>query len=277
MADHKKDDGHGKPDDSHGKPKDGDEATAIAAKTALTGFFAKVFNINWDTVVQVGAPKLRREAERLANGAKKTFAVDHWSRSDAAEIAYNALVTNLKTAIAGLPNGLVKAGMKELLDFSEVFINKFCNEDEGTSAGKSSEKSTASFKDLPTELQTAITKANVEIIGDGVELIKATPPSGRKAMMDDLTERADSLWNLQDRLLNGPPKPEVPKEPSVPFSERLSQCGEAVERTLKPFNEELERDIAQLKAKTERKRAEQQAKRVAEPDTFTKRFWGALF
>ena len=268
-------DKHGGHDDHKTKSggTDGGEATAIAAKGALTGLFSKVFNINWDTVVQVGAPKLRKEAERLANGAKRTFPVDHWSRSDVAEIAYNALVTNVKTAISGLKDGLLKAGMKELLEFAEAFINKFCNEEDG-SAGRSSEKSKASFKDLPPELQAELTKGRVTMLRDGTELIMATPPSGKGAMDEILAGRADSLWNLQDHVINGPPKP---KEPHIPFSERLDQFGEAVGAALKPFNEELEKSTAQLKASTARKQAEQKAERVARPDTLQRKLWRMLF
>ena len=253
----------------------GSEKTAAAAKTALTGFFANVFNVNWDTLAQVGAPKLRREAEKLAMGAKRRFSVDHWTRSDGAEIAYNALVTNVKTAVGTLPDGITKTGLMELLEFAEAFIQKFCDEENG--GGEKSSQKKAPMP-LHPETQAALAKATADFIADAVKLIIETPPGKAEVMNHVLVERAECLWNLQDRLLNGPPKPpEKKKEPGVPFSERLHQVGEAVGGSLKSFNNEIEKEIIASKERTARKQAEQKAEREAEPMTLQRKLRRLLF
>lgn len=274
MADHgKKDDERGKPDDSHGKAKDGGASITDSFKTGVTSFLEGDFLK--DATRSGAQPTLRRRAEMLAKHLRSFFPSDHPLRSDVSEAVIDFVGDRIRRIAEGRKTWGGVA-VTEIGEFIKMLGEEFCNEENGDGS-KAPEKKQAPVVILQPKLQDALTEAGVSLVNDAAELIKATPPSGKEAMDAIQLGRADSLWKLQDRLVNGPQKPEAPKEPGVPFSERLSQCGEAVERTLKPFNEELERDIAQLKANTARKKAEQQAKRAAKPNTLQEKIWRWLF
>ncbi len=253
--DHKKDDGHGK---DKSTTSGGEKVKGIIGKMIesmlepLKGILPKK---NLNVLISLLNPWLDESAEATANRMKKWTRDYPWLRNKAVGSALGAFAAQIEEE-AEKYDEPTKVFFKKASDWFETFSSELLREDSGD-AHKSEKKKDQT--PLHPELQDALAKASADIVTDSAELIKATPPGGKEAMDEILAGRADSLWKVQDRLLNGPPKPEKPKEPHVPFSERLHQVGEVVQKTLKPLNEELERGVARLQAHNQKLRDEKLA------------------
>ncbi len=249
--------------DEKEKPKGGEGKEA-----EILSKFEKYFGTGPARLIASRAAQvyLRKFAEWLGKILRRSLPDSHPLRSDLAEF-----VAYVGVAAVEAPNSAI---LKTIGEFLAAFTQTFCG-GEGEGDIKTGEKS--SLKDLPPELQTALTKATAEIQTFCTEAILKAPPENLEEVRAGLLAKADTHREVQEHLLNDPDKPKEEKEPSVPFSERLHQVGEAIDTALKPLNADLEKEITASEARTARKQKEQEAERAAKPMTLERRLRRLFF
>jgi len=254
MADKKGGHDDHKKDDSHEKSGGNKEAEVLSK-------FEKYFGVGPTRLIVSRASQvyLRKVAQWLGKLLRRSLPDNHPLRSDLAEFVAYVGVAAIEARDSTI--------LKTIGEFLAAFTQTFCG-DEGEDDTKTGRKE--SFKDLSPELQATLTKATAEMQAFSTEAILKAPPELAEEAEKALLKKADTHWKVQNRLINGPPE-EKDKEPGVPFSERLHQVSEAVDKALKPLNEDLEKEIAASRARTAKKQAEQAAERRAKPMTLQRK------
>lgn len=236
------------------------EAIAQEVKNATTGMLKRLFKIDWDTIAQLGAAKIRKKAEELAEKAKQDFPVDAWARSDAAEVFYNIVLKQLKNALEILKDGALKTSLKELAEFLEVFVIEFCNEENGghKKASKTIDPETAKvIADYKKAVMTSI-QARLDAASD--------------ADYDNASKNADKRMRDAAKMVGymteGVPEEKKDKPKGPTLGERLEDFAAEA----RPAIAKLDAETARINADTAAKKRKQELDRDSQPERLGSRF-----
>jgi len=222
-------------------------------KEVLVEMFKDSFGFDLNSLLSLGAPEVRQEAEKLADRAKGKMPEGHPLRTKTAERMMSLLTARLEAAAEG-QSKTVRAFVENISDFLDVFRGRFYGSPVA-SGGKASPKPDASkiaedFGDLRKQF---LKDANV--------LLASAKPDEMEAVQEQLRERARFLGELETLMTEGPkekevPKPEPSKEPKEPWSAKWSRFGKWVSdrwtkstEALRPFNASLDEWIQERQAK----------------------------
>lgn len=260
MADHgKKDDGRGKPKGGDGKKLDEEqikELKSIPVVKEIFHDFNDFLKIDLSTALSAVDDEIHELGTSAGEAAGRKVKRDSffrgWFMRRFSSVAINRLEQFGKTL-----GGWKESGVVKLADFLDSFRQAFFG---GKDAADAVEKEV-----VTTERAKRFDEGDAKLADDGLDLILTAPPSGIASIREVNRDRASAWHDYKETIRHGPPKPEVPKEPSVPFSERLRQVDEEVDRILEPVVDQMEKGLAEFKANTARKEAQQKAERKAKP------------
>lgn len=245
--DHKKDDAKKAGIDAESSP----DSMKAGLASFLQGDFLK-------KATRSGAqPTLRRKAEMVAEYLKRFFPKDHVLRSDVSE----AVIDFVGESVRALAEGKKTWGgvaVTEIGEFIKMVGEEFCKEN-GGDGNHTGSKNRELASDQDSERAKKFDAGDATLAEDGLKHILNAPPTA----IDDIREinrgRANAWHEHKETIRHGPLKHEEEPEPGVPFSERLHQVGEAVEKALTPLNDDLEKGVARLQAHNQKLRDEKLA------------------
>lgn len=243
------------------------EAIAQEVKNATTGMLKRLFKIDWDTVAQLGAPKIRRRAEEDAKRAKQSFPVDAWVRSDAAEVIYNVVLKQVKNAVEVLKDGALKTSLKELAEYLETFVVEFCNEEDGGYKNKKVSKQ------IDPETAKVVAEYKKAIMASIQTRLDAASDADYNSVSASADKRMRDGAKMVGYMTDGiPEEKEVrPKGPSL--GEQLEEFAHAAT----PVLNQLETKRQAYAAETARRSAQRRRERAAQPKTVAEKVFKLLF
>ncbi|MEK7575324.1 MAG: hypothetical protein AAB511_03795 [Patescibacteria group bacterium] len=187
-------------------PEDVKTATGLLGGTLL--MLKKMFDVDFTSFLAVLAPKLRREAEALADKLKKDLPVDHLLRSDGAEMLLDLIATQIKKVAEGQPKG-VQTVILEFAKFLEAFSQEFCNEKDSTGAAETTKTKVAKIIMTLSEVDKAFDE-------DGRRRLKAAKSLAEKQTVGrQLLAEAKIRAQLKLLMTEGLPEKKVRAKPGA--------------------------------------------------------------
>ncbi len=215
---------------------------------ALVKYFG--FELDLNFVASALNPELYAQAKKAAEAANRKIKADSFLRTSLASRGLGMLAAALEN-MGDRQTGTLRALMKKGSDFLEFFGVYFY--------GHSLKEDARKYGDV--EAAERLTAIDERFLERAFELIVATDEGDTSSVVEQLKEKACGLADVREALAHGRQKPPPePKEPGVPFKERIGTAVKTVDRGIGDFNAALAPGVKWLKADTERLRKEREAK-----------------
>lgn len=197
---------------------------------------------NLNIIISLLNPWLDDSAETSSRKVKQWLGEHPWLKDKKVGAALGALSAKIEDE-ADKYDEPTKVALKKISDWIETFTSELRK-----NSGEYTEETGHSTGSSTTERAKKFDAGDAKLAEDALARIASALPSQIDGIKEINRGRAGAWEEAKRDITRGIPKPEVPKEPGVPFSDQLDQFGEAVGTALTPLNDDLERGVAKLQA-----------------------------
>lgn len=200
------------------------------------------FDLDWNFFLSAGNPEIDALAKKHAEATDKKLKPDNFLRGSIAERGLGMFAAALEN-MGDRQTGVLKAAFKKGADYLESFGTYFYGHSLKEEAKKHGDDKAVELRMKYCDIVFAdCTRLLLETGMDQMDLVRE-----RNAIV------ATSVHEMMDITVSGPPKP---KEPKVPFGERLERFNGVVEQELGPAVEHIHQKVDAMNARTQARQAQ---------------------
>lgn len=245
------------------KPKDTSAGKTEERSRGPVTVVKELLAVDLSTAFALGRVPMRAFAQKLAREIRKSLPKDHWLLGDGTETVIALVADRVEKAGKASKSKGFEVTLEATSDFIEAFSQALCGEEDED--GAKPEK--VHHQKIPPEYAKVFGETDGAWIKRVFGLTSSTDAGDMPAIEKQVAAEGTVNWMAKQLVLYGPEKTPGPKQPSVPFKERLADVAqtvdEAVDKTLAPVNHEIEQGLKKWEMFNQARKQKLQAKMQA--------------